>query len=386
MKINILGGGVAGLASAIFLSKQGHEVTIVERNNYINELGAGIQITPNAIRVLDALGIRNDFIDLAEQPTSLNIRRAENAALLQKVSMHSLVKNQKVGFYHLHRHKLINLLRDNAIKSKVKVIFNQYIKKIIITKDNVRICSDDTEYDSDILIGADGLNSISRKKINEDSKPKYSGFCAFRTIAKLDDNVDKLLFEPNLFLKKNAHMVTYPLNKNELNCVVVGKQNEQEVESWNFSSTTKEVEESIFNFDNRLQNLFSAGSSINKWGLFFHQPQNWFDSRLLIIGDAAHPMLPFMAQGACAALEDSLILDYVFKKYNDYSEIFTNFSSIRQKRVKRIQDMSRNNRIIFHLGNKTRDLFFYLNSKFPAYFESRQQSVYKYNFFTEINK
>ena len=386
MKINILGGGVAGLASAIFLSKQGHEVTIVERNNYINELGAGIQITPNAIRVLDALGIRNDFIDLAEQPTSLSIRRAENAALLQKVSMHSLVKNQKVGFYHLHRHKLINLLRDNAIKSKVKVIFNQYIKKIIITKDNVRICSDDTEYDSDILIGADGLNSISRKKINEDSKPKYSGFCAFRTIAKLDDNVDKLLFEPNLFLKKNAHMVTYPLNKNELNCVVVGKQNEQEVESWNFSSTTKEVEESIFNFDNRLQNLFSAGSSINKWGLFFHQPQNWFDSRLLIIGDAAHPMLPFMAQGACAALEDSLILDYVFKKYNDYSEIFTNFSSIRQKRVKRIQDMSRNNRIIFHLGNKTRDLFFYLNSKFPAYFESRQQSVYKYNFFTEINK
>ena len=386
MKINILGGGVAGLASAIFLSKQGHEVTIVERNNYINELGAGIQITPNAIRVLDALGIRNDFIDLAEQPTSLSIRRAENAALLQKVSMHSLVKNQKVGFYHLHRHKLINLLRDNAIKSKVKVISNQYIKKIIITKDNVRICSDDTEYDSDILIGADGLNSISRKKINEDSKPKYSGFCAFRTIAKLDDNVDKLLFEPNLFLKKNAHMVTYPLNKNELNCVVVGKQNEQEVESWNFSSTTKEVEESIFNFDNRLQNLFSAGSSINKWGLFFHQPQNWFDSRLLIIGDAAHPMLPFMAQGACAALEDSLILDYVFKKYNDYSEIFTNFSSIRQKRVKRIQDMSRNNRIIFHLGNKTRDLFFYLNSKFPAYFESRQQSVYKYNFFTEINK
>ena len=386
MKINILGGGVAGLASAIFLSKQGHEVTIVERNNYINELGAGIQITPNAIRVLDALGIRNDFIDLAEQPTSLSIRRAENAALLQKVSMHSLVKNQKVGFYHLHRHKLINLLRDNAIKSKVKVISNQYIKKIIITKDNVRICSDDTEYDSDILIGADGLNSISRKKINEDSKPKYSGFCAFRTITKLDDNVDKLLFEPNLFLKKNAHMVTYPLNKDELNCVVVGKQNEQEVESWNFSSTTKEVEESIFNFDNRLQNLFSAGSSINKWGLFFHQPQNWFDSRLLIIGDAAHPMLPFMAQGACAALEDSLILDYVFKKYNDYSEIFTNFASIRQKRVKRIQDMSRNNRIIFHLGNKTRDLFFYLNSKFPAYFESRQQSVYKYNFFTEINK
>ena len=384
MKINILGGGVAGLASAIFLSKQGHEVTIVERNNYINELGAGIQITPNAIRVLDALGIRNDFIDLAEQPTSLSIRRAENAALLQKVSMHSLVKNQKVGFYHLHRHKLINLLRDNAIKSKVKVISNQYIKKIIITKDNVRICSDDTEYDSDILIGADGLNSISRKKINEDSKPKYSGFCAFRTIAKLDDNVDKLLFEPNLFLKKNAHMVTYPLNKNELNCVVVGKQNEQEVESWNFSSTTKEVEESIFNFDNRLQNLFSASSSINKWGLFFHQPKNWFDSRLLIIGDAAHPMLPFMAQGACAALEDSLILDYVFKKYNDYSEIFTNFASIRQKRVKRIQDMSRNNRIIFHLGNKTRDLFFYLNSKFPTYFESRQQSVYKYNFFTEL--
>ena len=385
MKINILGGGVAGLASAIFLSKQGHEVTIVERNNYINELGAGIQITPNAIRVLDALGIRNDFIDLAEQPTSLSIRRAENAALLQKVSMHRLVKDTKVGFYHLHRHKLINLLRDNAIKSKVKVISNQYIKKIIITKDNVRICSDDTVYDSDILIGADGLNSISRKKINEDSKPKYSGFCAFRTIAKLDDNVDKLLFEPNLFLKKNAHMVTYPLNKNELNCVVVGKQNEQEVESWNFSSTTKEVEESIFNFDNRLQNLFSASSSINKWGLFFHQPKNWFDSRLLIIGDAAHPMLPFMAQGACAALEDSLILDYVFKKYNDYSEIFTNFSSIRQKRVKRIQDMSRNNRIIFHLGNKTRDLFFYLNSKFPAYFELRQQSVYKSNFFSEIN-
>ena len=384
MKINILGGGVAGLASAIFLSKQGHAVTIIERNNYTNELGAGIQITPNAIRVLDALGIRNDFIDLAEQPTSLSIRRAENSALLQKVSMHNLVKNQKVGFYHLHRHKLINLLRDNAIKSKVKVISNQYIKKIIITKDNVRICSDDTEYESDILIGADGLNSISRRKINEDSKPKYSGFCAFRTIAKLDDNVDKLLFEPNLFLKKNAHMVTYPLNKNELNCVVVGKQNEQEVESWDFSSTIKEVEESIFNFDNRLQNLFNASSSINKWGLFFHQPKNWFDSRLLIIGDAAHPMLPFMAQGACAALEDSLILDYVFKKYNDYSEIFTNFASIRQKRVKRIQDMSRNNRIIFHLGNKTRDLFFYLNSKFPTYFESRQQSVYKYNFFTEL--
>ena len=109
MKINVLGGGIAGLASAIFLSKQGHEVTVVERNNFNNELGAGIQITPNAIRVFDALGIRNDFIDLAEQPTSLNIRRAENKALLQKVSIHKLVENQKLGFYHLHRHKLITV-------------------------------------------------------------------------------------------------------------------------------------------------------------------------------------------------------------------------------------------------------------------------------------
>ena len=110
MKINILGGGIAGLASAIFLSRQGHEVTIVERNDYINELGAGIQITPNALRVLDALGIRNDLVNLAEQSTSLSIRRAENSALLQKVSMHRLVKDKKVGFYHLHRHKLLNLL------------------------------------------------------------------------------------------------------------------------------------------------------------------------------------------------------------------------------------------------------------------------------------
>ena len=249
MKINILGGGIAGLATSIFLSKQGHEVTIVERNDYINELGAGIQITPNAIRVLDALGIRNDFINLAEQSTSLSIRRAENSALLQKVSMHRLVKDTKVGFYYLHRHKLLNLLKDNAIKNKVKIISNQYINKIIITKDNVRICSNDIEYDSDILIGADGLNSISRKKLNEDYMPKYSGFCAFRTITTLDESVDKFLYEPNLFLQKNSHMVTYPLNKNELNCVVVAKQNEQEVESWNFSSTTKQVEKSICNFD-----------------------------------------------------------------------------------------------------------------------------------------
>tara|TARA_B100001027_G_scaffold171245_1_gene122702 strand:- start:34 stop:1191 length:1158 start_codon:yes stop_codon:yes gene_type:complete len=385
MKINVLGGGIAGLASAIFLSKQGHEVTVVERNNFNNELGAGIQITPNAIRVFDALGIRDDFIDLAEQPTSLNIRRAENKALLQKVSIHKLVENQKVGFYHLHRHKLINLLRDNAIKHKVKIISNQNINKIITTKDHVRICSTDIEYDSDVLIGADGLNSISRKKLNEDYKPKYSGFCAFRTISKLEKGTDKFLLEPNLFLQKNAHMVTYPLNGNELNCVLVAKQNKQELESWHLSSTIEQVEESTFNFDNELQNLFNASSSINKWGLFFHYPKNWFDTRVLIIGDAAHPMLPFMAQGACSALEDSLVLDHVFKKYNDHSEIFTNFVSMRQKRVKRIQDLSRNNRIIFHLGNRTRDLFFCLNSKFPAYFESRQQSVYKYNFFTEVN-
>ena len=99
--------------------------------------------------------------------------------------MHRLVKDKKVGFYHLHRHKLLNLLKDNAIKNKVKIISNQYINKIIITKDNVRIFSNDIEYDSDILIGADGLNSISRKKLNEDYMPKYSGFCAFRTITHL---------------------------------------------------------------------------------------------------------------------------------------------------------------------------------------------------------
>ena len=74
-----------------------------------------------------------------------------------------------------------------------------------------------------------GLNSISRKKLNEDYMPKYSGFCAFRTITTSDESVDKFLYEPNLFLQKNSHMVTYPLNKNELNCVVVAKQNEQEV-------------------------------------------------------------------------------------------------------------------------------------------------------------
>ena len=122
----------------------------------------------------------------------------------------------------------------------------------------MRICSNHIEYDSDILIGADGLNSISRKKLNEDYKPKYSGFCAFRTITKLDESVDKFLYEPNLFLKKNAHMVTYPLNGNELNCVLVAKQNKQELESWHLSSTIEQVEESTFNFDNELQNLFNA--------------------------------------------------------------------------------------------------------------------------------
>ena len=334
LKVAVIGAGVSGLSVASFLAAAGHEVSVFEKNQKVSEIGAGIQISPNGFCVLKELGLSESVIKNSVHNSSILICDYNKGKKLLQFGQRSVLGNK--DFRLMHRADLVKILYRSALSNKVTFNFGY-------TADAKSLSG---EYS--FVIAADGVHSKTRAFVNPmQSKNIRSDYFAWRSI------VPNTITHHNgvrLTVAPNKHIVSYPLRGlDQLNLVLIQEAENNEIFEWGMTETPEEIKVLFSEFGGDLREALDAIETVHKWGLSsFEVPVNWATGNVFLIGDALHPMLPFLAQGANAALEDAFILAKLIT-YLDPTEAADKYLEIRKPRLLRLIRQIKNNAWKFHL-------------------------------------
>ena len=374
LNIGIVGAGIGGLSAALMLKISGHEVTIFEKQSESFSSGVGIQLSSNAIRILRNFDLEDDIIKCGNYPLMVDCINGHNAKKITSIPLGEFAKKKfNGGFYQLHRNDLISILKNKANDIGVKINYNSAVVDLLQNLSKATLIFEKGQFNCDFVIGADGINSLVRKKIFVDKPPNFLKQVAYRTLIPSNKlprafSEDKTL----LFLGSGKHVVSYPIkDKSLVNFVFCMDSDHFYDQDW-----TKNVPplELIKNFSDFLvlEDVFQEISSLKKWGLFDYPIlKEWYKNRILLLGDACHPMLPYLAQGASQAIEDSYVIYQCVKNNCDpnYSTDFLKeYSQKRYSRVNKIKKASKKNAILYHLRNPILRLVFHLSLKTVGYF------------------
>lgn len=305
-KIVVLGGGIGGLAAARALALKGAQVEVLERAAAISEVGAGLQISPNGLRVLDAIGLgdevrakamRAQAVVLSDGLTGRDVLRMDLAA-----------RRPKQAFLLIHRADLIDVLAKGATEAGVKITLGADITAAQVSSQNaVLTAADGRQFDTRFVVGAGGLHSLLRQEINGHRAPFFTGQVAWRALVPA---VGGEAAEARVRMGPKRHMVSYPLRGASLiNIVAVEERPTWAEEGWSIPDDPANLRAAFKEFAADAQALLDRVEQVHIWGLHRHPVANqWHKGAAAILGDAAHPTLPFMAQGAVMALEDAWVL------------------------------------------------------------------------------
>ncbi len=346
-QVTVIGGGIGGLTVALALQLRGAQVRVLEQADAIREVGAGIQVSPNGLRVLEALGLAEPFKDvsLAGQAVSLRDYRAGREVL--RLDLAGLPKQQSYRF--VHRADLIDLLAKSARAAGVQIRLLQKVETVHPgARPRVELCNGD-QVEDELVIGADGLHSVLRPILNGVSAPFFTGQVAWRATVP---NIAGHPTEARVHMAPGRHLVSYPLRGGEMvNLVAVEERKDWVEESWSHRDTTGQLQRSFAEFG-AMQDLLHAAQEPGLWGLFRHPvARNWYGDGVALLGDAAHPTLPFMAQGAVMALEDAWVLADSLDAAPDLQSGLAQYQRRRHDRVSKIVATATGNAWKYHLRN-----------------------------------
>lgn len=344
LNIAVLGGGIGGLAAALVLRARGADVRVLEQADAIREVGAGIQISPNGLRVLEALGLGQGFrrISVPGQAVSLRDYRAGREVL--RMDLSGLATGQEYRF--VHRADLIDLLAGAARDAGAQIRLLQKARSVVPgPRPEVQLCTGDSVH-ADLVIGADGLHSVLRPVLNGPSKPFFTGQVAWRAVVR---NTVGHPNEARVHMGPGRHMVSYPLRGGEfVNIVAVEERKGWVEEGWSHTDDAANLRRAFAGFGGIVPELLADVSNPGLWGLFRHPvAEVWHGQGVALLGDAAHPTLPFLAQGANMALEDAWVLADTLAK----GESLHAYQTRRRPRVSRAIETANGNAWKYHLRN-----------------------------------
>ncbi|TXB68638.1 monooxygenase [Paracoccus aurantiacus] len=331
--VAVIGGGVAGLCAAVALSQRGAHVSVHERAPALTDVGAGLQLSPNAGRVLSELGLDAalDAVSVRSAGVVLHDRAGQQVASLPLAA-----HRPGAAFRMIHRARLIEVLAAAARDAGATIHLGHQI-------------TDPPK--ADLLIGADGLNSTFRRKLNGAEKLFFTGQTAWRAL--IEDSIDDPF--ARVFMGPKQHLVSYRLGSGFRNIVAVQERPGWTAEGWSHEDDPRNLRAAFAGFGGPVPDWLSRVGSVGIWGLFRHQvARHWHDGRHVIIGDAAHPTLPFMAQGAVMAIEDAWILAQSLDAIADQPAALARFQAIREPRVRRVVEAANGNARNYHLSGPAR--------------------------------
>ena len=352
-EIIIVGAGIGGLTLARALEQKGINFELYEQADSFEALGYGLQISPNVVRVLRKLELGKQLENISHLCQGFELRCLNSDQILAKWQIDS-----DVPYYQCRRADLHQLL-FNSIQDKTRIHFWQRLKSYE-PKDNQLYLNfqNQASVTAKALIAADGIHSAVRKSLFPNYQAQYSGYAAFRMIVPWQKKYNSLLGKAIVWMGENHHVVVYP-NGNQnadlswLNLVLVVKDPNWTEEGWKIPVDKKEVAQDFANqsslLNEILHDMVVSSEPCFKWGLFIHPPlPYWSKDKVTLLGDAAHPMLPFQAQGAAMAIEDAYVLAKCIASEGDIDQAFCQYERARMKRTKRVQQVSRKNANIFH--------------------------------------
>jgi 2-polyprenyl-6-methoxyphenol hydroxylase-like FAD-dependent oxidoreductase len=351
--ILIAGGGIGGLALALALAKTGRRSTVLEQRTSFGAEGAGIQIGPNGVRVLQGLGLAEALRPMVGVPDALEVHRGHTGKTLAVLPLGRwIAERHGAPYWVVHRGDLHAVLVAATLAEPRITLRPGFELATVAQRAEVEAGSADGEIAAGAaLIGADGLWSSVRRAIHPDRLPLSVGATASRTVIPAAQA--GLLASPvvGLWLRPGVNVAHYPVRGGSEIAVVVIAREAWTGKEWDAEADKAALAKVLAGFHASLAEPLSAAATWRKWGLHRLAPlPSWSAGRVALIGDAAHPMLPHLAQGGVLALEDAIVLaDCLAARPGDEAQAFTEFEAKRRRRTARVQAMSRLNGRIYHL-------------------------------------
>lgn len=349
----VVGGGIGGLAAALALTRQGIAVQLLEQAAHIGEIGAGIQLGPNAFAALDALGVGATARQRAVFTDHIIMMDAVDAREVVRIDTGAAFRERFGGPYAVIHRADIHLSILEAVRQNPLIRFRTSTQIAGVTQDEKRVEVTDTEgnrYQADAVIGADGVKSVIREHLIGDP-PRVTGHVVYRAVVERDNMPEELRINaPVLWAGPHCHLVHYPLRGGQqYNLVVTFHSREQE--QWGVREGSKEEVLSYFQgIHPRPHQMLDRPTSWKRWATADREPvEQWGQGRITILGDAAHPMTQYMAQGACMALEDAVTLGEAVKRCDhDLQAAFRLYESVRIPRSARVVWSTREMGRLYH--------------------------------------
>ena len=341
IQIAIIGAGIGGMTAAVTLAQKGFKVKVFEQAPELSEVGAGLTVTPNATKGLIYLGLGEAMnkIGMAHDLQGVRHYQTKEIIVPLKRGKHML---EKYGAYQfqVHRADIHDILIESLEKhSPGCVSIDHQLVGIDQKSDRVKlIFNNQAEYECDFVIGADGTRSAVRTAILGNDEPEFSGYVAWRGIVPTD-GLDESDFDECgscAFISPGRVFARYLIrDAKEYNYVAFLATDEWAEEGWSIPSKVETVLETFSDYNQQVKNIISATppEGCYKWGIFTRQPiAKWSSERVTLLGDAAHPLEPFMGQGASMAIEDGVVLGRIIEDASGFSEIIERYETARIER------------------------------------------------------
>lgn len=358
-QVIVVGGGIAGLATALALSQVEIPSLVLERSKFEDESGAGIQLTPNATRVLFQLGLQRSLIPVSHEPEILETRHWRTGNVLCRVPLRQIVAQYcEFPYLQILRSDLIEILHRKCLdQTNIRLMDHVEVTDTEPLENGVNIHASNEIFSAPMVIGADGTHSTISALIGNTQEPKYSGWQAWRTVLRDPTLSFPGLRSTNVRCGKAGHIVHYPVNSQRTyNFVFVTKSNQTLSGKWKQSGSVAELGEYFRDWHHSVREMIEQidQQRLFRWGLFHHArtKRSWSSQRIVLIGDAIHATMPFLAQGAALAIEDASTIANLLKSDSmNIEKVIELFVESRRQRVERIQKRSEKMGVVFHLGS-----------------------------------
>ena len=357
MKLAVVGGGIGGLTAALAIRTRlgdAAEILVLERAERLEEAGAGLQLSPNATRMLLGLGLGAALEAIGSAPQRIEMRTAAGARLLYRNELGAAaVERWGAPYLHVHRADLQAALLNRLTEvGGVEVRTGASLGAVSQDESGATLLLEDgAVVTADAVVGADGLRSSVRTALFGPSRPRFTGQAAWRALVPIERLPDDLPVAATVWTGLGRHFVHYPLRGGTLvNLVAVAEASDPGEESWRARGDPVALAVAFAGWPSPVAELILAADEVWRWPIYDRPPlARWSVGRITLLGDAAHPMPPYMAQGAAQAIEDGAALAARFAEGGEIERTFRRYEADRIDRTARVQAASRCNAKLFHM-------------------------------------
>jgi salicylate hydroxylase len=359
LSIAVVGAGIGGLTAALALARKGHAVTLVERRPGFSEVGAGLQLTPNASRILTGLGLGPALRRVVTEPRRVVVRDIAAGREIGQIALGPFMREHfGAPYWVVHRADLQTILLD-AVRSmpRIRLVTGRLAElagedpgHAALALVTARGSRETASFDA--VIGADGVWSKVRRGLGDGTPPAFRGYVAWRATLDRAQAPDSLAGdETGLWLGRRGHVVHYPIAGGRLINVVAIERSAGPVEGWADPGDGKDLLAAYASAAPTLRRLLAGPARWLRWSLFDHPARRLAKGRVALLGDAAHPVLPFLAQGAALAIEDAAVLAaFLGQDPQGVPHALSRYEAERLSRVRKVQGAARQNGRIYHAG------------------------------------